>query len=189
LDLKQATASASIAVALSIPAFLGAGTVLTAPPRPSPPENLFDWWVRVPDRSAKPAPAVQRSVRDVLRWTGWSHRKFARVLGTTHPTVSALELGTTTGSSIDRDRLEGVHEVVQRIHVLAGRERDETDRLLSTQPDGRPSAFDLLSESKAADAYLAALDVIRPRRTSGMMSGMWPATPGRADSVAADELS
>lgn len=182
------TANAPVAVALSIPAFLGSGTLVAAPERPAPPD-LFDWWVRVPDRPARPAPAVQRNVRDVLRWTGWSHRKLARVLGTTHPTVGALELGTTSGPSIDRERLDEVHEVVQRIHLLAGRDADETNRLLSTGADGGPSAFDLLSESRASDAYLAALDVLRPRRTSGMMSGIWPAAPGRATSVVGDEQS
>ena len=53
-------------------------------------------------------------------WTGWSHRGLANVLEISHPTVSALEQGTSPARVGDLfDRLVEAHEVVRRVHLIA----------------------------------------------------------------------
>ncbi|MGH8827625.1 MAG: helix-turn-helix domain-containing protein, partial [Jiangellaceae bacterium] len=151
------------------------------PVAPSP-TDIRDWWVHIPEPTAQPAPLVQRLPREIRQRTGWSQRKLAKALGSTHPTVRALEEGRSAARSKDLfDRLLDVHDVVERAFMLAGRDVKESDRLLTTPPaDDRASALDLLESRQPAEAYLAALDVLRPRRQTAMMRGMWPARAGEA---------
>ena len=114
-------------------------------------------------------------------WTGWSHRGLANVLEISHPTVSALEQGTSPARVGDLfDRLVEVHEVVRRVHVIANRDTSRTSHLLSTPSESGEIAKDLLAERRPAEAYLAALDAQRPRRAGPMMQSIWPARMGDA---------
>ena len=143
--------------------------------------ELFDWWVETPKIVSQPAPQVQRLTQELLVWTGWSHRRLANVLKISHPTVSALEQGTSSARVGDLfDRLVEAHEVVKRVHLIADRDPSRTSRLLSTPPEPGNSASSLLARRRPAEAYLAALDAQRPRRAEPMMQSIWPARVGEA---------
>ena len=150
--------------------------------------DLFDPWVRVPEAPSRLAPHAQRLTQELLSWTGWSHRSLASVLEISHPTVSALEQGTSSARAGDLfDRLVEVHEVVERVHLVADRDASRTSHLLSTTPESSDSARELLAERRPAEAYLAALDVLSPRRVGPMMQGIWPARAGEATVDLADD--
>lgn len=182
MDSRLATSAAlcmSAALALPGPAFAG-GTVDQRPIETV--RDVWDWWVRFPATVIRPAPELPRLTKEIRDWTGWSKRKLATALNSTHPTVTALEEGRSPARTNDLfARLLEVHDVVSRTDLLAGGDAKECDRLLSTSPPGeRPSALDLLAQRRPADAYLAVLDVLRPRRPAGMMQGIWPARAGEA---------
>ena len=121
-------------------------------------------------------------------WTGWSHRGLANVLEISHPTVSALEQGTSPARVGDLfDRLVEAHEVVRRVHLIADRDPSRTSRLLSTPSASGSSANSFLAQRRPADAYLAALDAQRPRRVERMMQSIWPARAGDATADLAEE--
>ena len=144
-------------------------------------DELFDLWVRTPEIVSRPAPQAQRLTQELLVWTGWSHRSLANVLEISHPTVSALEQGTSPARVGDLfDRLVEVHEVVRRVHLIADRDASRTSHLLSSQSESGGIAKDLLAERRPAEAYLAALDAQRPRRVGPMMQSIWPARAGDA---------
>ena len=114
-------------------------------------------------------------------WTGWSHRGLANVLEISHPTVSALEQGTSPARVGDLfDRLVEAHEVVRRVHLIAARDPSRTRHLLRTPSASGVSAETLLARRQPAEAYLAALDAQRPRRVGPMMQSIWPARAGDA---------
>jgi predicted component of type VI protein secretion system len=103
------------------------------------------------------------------------------VLEISHPTISALEQGTSSARVGDLfDRLVEVHEVVRRVHLIADRDALRTSQLLSTQSESGGIAKDLLAERRPAEAYLAALDAQSPRRAGTMMQSIWPARAGDA---------
>lgn len=143
--------------------------------------SLFDPWVRVPERAPTPAPRTQVLARSLRRQTGWSQRKLASVLRSTHPTVRALEEGRSSAQQDELyDRLIGVHEAVERVFELAGRDSRETNRLLTAATPEAATALDLLTAGDFPAAYLAALDTARPRRRSRMMQSIWKSSPGTA---------
>lgn len=142
---------------------------------------LFEALWRLPEQEPEPAPRTQVLTMTLRRQTGWSQRRLATVLRSTHPTVRALEEGRSSAPHHDLyNQLVGVHEVVDRVFVLAGRDAGEVDRLLSTTPPLGRSAVDLLAVGDFAGAFLAALDVLRPRRTTSTMRGRWASRPGTA---------
>lgn len=168
--------------------FAYGGTVDIAPLYVQP--DVFDLWATIPPRAVQASPHAQRLAHELLVWTGWSHRKLAGALGTSHPTVAALERGESTGKFGGLfDRIRDAHAVVERVHLLANRNATETDRLLSTAGGAGRSATDFLRTGRPADAYLTALDVARPRRSGGMMTGLWPAPVGNATVDLGDDAS
>lgn len=143
--------------------------------------ELFDLWIEVPKIVSRPAPQAQQLTQELLVWTGWSHRGLANVLEISHPTVSALEQGTSSARIGDLfDRLVEAHEVIRRVHLIADRDPSRTSHLLSTRSESGNSANSLLAQRRPADAYLAALDAQLPRRVERMMQSIWPARAGDA---------
>ncbi|MFN0154680.1 MAG: helix-turn-helix domain-containing protein [Gaiella sp.] len=135
--------------------------------------RLCGWRMWIPPFETTRTPEVQRLVWDVRRRTGWSARRVAEILGTSHTTISRLERGgrLMTGHSGDlRRRLTDAHEVVSRVSELAGGDVDMTTNTLEiVTPSGR-SAVELLQLDDAPRAYLAALDALSPR-TEGLIVG------------------
>jgi hypothetical protein len=67
-----------------------------------------------------------------------------------------------------------VHDLVDRVFVLTGRDVRVTQEVLdATGPSGE-SAFSLLVHDRPADAYLAVIDTLRPQR-EGLITGFRPA--------------
>jgi hypothetical protein len=143
---------------------------------------LAGWGLKVQLTLPERAPDVQRMISDMRAWTGWSQRRLADVLGTSHTTVGRAEAGrplVEARSGDLRDRVDRAHAVVQRIFLLAERDAEETARLLETPPSitGGGSAVDGLRTGNPDRAYIAALDVLRPRPT-GMLVGSRPRRGG-----------
>jgi hypothetical protein len=184
LVYPSATASLALAVTLAIPGALPPSTTANAirPPHSSPVSNIFDTWVRLPEPTRYAKPRLQEQTEQIRARTGWSQRRLALVLCTTHPTVKALEQGRTVVRVHDLSaRLTEVHQLVQRVFLLAGNSAVETNRLLVTSPEPeQQSAADLLKDRQPDVAYLAALAVLRPPRGAPMMTGIWPSRAGTA---------
>lgn len=139
-----------------------------------------EWWLVLPTTVVRRAPDVQRMISDVRAWTGWSSRQLARVLGTSHTTVLNAEAGRpllALRSGDLRRRINEVHDVVERVYLLAERDASTTSRLLATAPRRGQSAVDALRAGRPERAYIAAIDALRPRPT-GMLTGSRPRRSG-----------
>ena len=144
--------------------------------------TVGEWPVVLPFQVPRPAPGMQRVVKQIREWTGWSARRLAEVVGTSHTTVLSVENGRSLvdGHSGNlRQRVMDAHDVVDRIYLLAGRDPDTVTLLLETAPAGRRAAIDELQTGDPARAYLAAIDVLRPR-TPGLLVGDRPRQSGGA---------
>ncbi|HXH59119.1 hypothetical protein [Iamia sp.] len=121
-------------------------------------------------------------VIEIQRMTGWSGRRLAEVLRSTHPTVRAVARGASSARYGDLyGRINDAYDIVGRIFLVAGRNPHEANRLLTTPPsEGAPYAASLLAERDSAGAYLAALAVNQPQRAPGLIRGMWPSRVGEA---------
>jgi len=154
------------------------------PPRLNMQELIWtigDWPLQVPEAAPRSIPGLQRVIAETRGWTGWSARRLADVVGSSHTTIINAENGRSlvSGHSGDlRQRLAAVHDLVERVYVLADRDRERTGTLLDTAPAGRRSAVDeLRAGGNPGQAYLAALDVLHPRRT-GLLVGDRPRRAG-----------
>jgi hypothetical protein len=150
---------------------------------PSPPIEV--WMPSIePISPGRPAPRVQRHIIELQRLTGWSERTLASIVGTSHPTIRAAlagSQGALTRSADVKERIDSLHAIVTRLAPLADQRQDAIVEALTSHPSGSTaSAIDLVGSGKMAAAYLAAMEVLRPRRTSGMMQGSSPARPGQA---------
>jgi transcriptional regulator with XRE-family HTH domain len=139
--------------------------------------TVGEWLIRIPNQDTSSAPEVHRFVSEIRNRTGWSARRLAEIVGTSHTTILRIENGgrLVTGHSGElRRRLSQAEDVVARIYVIAGRDQETTARLLeeAAPPSGR-SAVDFLQSDEPARAYLAAIDVARPR-PPGLLVGTRP---------------
>lgn len=148
----------------------------------SPFWTLGDWKLVLPKALVRRAPDVQRMIGEVRGWTGWSARQLATVLGTSHTTVLNAEAGRpliAVRSGDLRRRVGDVHDLVHRVYLLAGRDASATSHVLGTAPErghgGSP--LDALAAGYPDRAYLAAIDVLRPR-PSGLLTGSRPRRSG-----------
>jgi hypothetical protein len=147
-------------------------------------DHLFwivgEWPVVIPKQVVRAAPDVQRAIIDLRRWTGWSARRLADVLRTSHTTVRRIEAGRplVEGHSGDlRRRLDDVHDVVGRVFLLCHRDPVSTVRVLEKSHGEEETAVDALRRGDAAQAYLRAIDAVRPRET-GLLVGARPRGEG-----------
>jgi len=151
-------------------------------------KNVFDEWVTTPEVASRSPLKLQLLTQELLAWTKWSQRNLAAVLSVSHSTVSALEQGTSPASfAYLHDRLVEAHTVVRRINLIAEQDPSKTNDLLSKTSAAGSSAETLLAQRKPADAYLAALDALRPRRVEPMIQGIWPAKSGDATQDLAED--
>lgn len=137
---------------------------------------LGDGCILFPPLEAHPGPEMQRVVKRIREWTGWSARRLADVVVTSHTTILGIEHGrdlVAARSGDLRRRLIDAYQVVERVAVLAGGDRGAVTRLLETAPHGRRSAVEELQVGEPSRAYVAALDVLRPRKP-GLLVGDSP---------------
>jgi hypothetical protein len=173
------------------PTWPGEWSVRSSAPVGVAPRGLLDPPYRTPRPAAgaRPTPRLPRSLRNVRAWTGWSNRELAEAIGSTHPTVDAVLQGRATlaRQPAQVERIFALHALLERLRVVVDGDRAELTRAVRTASDGRPSALAILEEGELPGAYLAALDVLRPPRTVGMMQGRYPRRPGDAACALNDE--
>lgn len=185
------TAPGTLLPADSAEATLVEGWRIPQPQLQSPPLPAFfrsPWTIPQPDVTK--APALMARLRQLKAWTGWSSRTLAEAIGTTHPTVEAILRGDSQLTRLPQvaRRVATLYELAARLYMVVGEDPNELDRVMRAQPSpDRASPFALLGSGDPADAYLAALDVITPPRTGGMMRGRYPARPGEATVALDDE--
>lgn len=143
--------------------------------------TLGDWPIKVPRPVPQVMPDLERIVKEVREWTGWSARRLADVVESTHTTILRAENGRPLmpGHSGDlRERLFDLHNLVERVFLVVGRDSERTAAVLSTSPPNRRSAADeFRATADPGRAYIAAIDVMRPRRP-GLLVGDRPRQDG-----------
>jgi hypothetical protein len=142
--------------------------------------TVGDWRLVLPKVIVHRAPDVQHMLGDIEAWTGWSKRQLAGVLGTSHTTVRNAAAGRpllAARSGDLRRRVANTHNLVGRVYVLGGRDAQETAHILEAPQGENPPAIDALRATNYERAYIAALDVLRPRPT-GMLVGNRPRRSG-----------
>jgi hypothetical protein len=112
-------------------------------------------------------------VADVQRWTGWSDRKTAGLLGTTHPTVRRLANNEFSArSSLAIEQLRNLHDLLSRLRPLVNAPTDLAN-VLTRAKSGRLTAERLITSGDFGEAYRAALRTLSgPRPTMLGGSGM-----------------
>jgi len=152
--------------------------------------DLFALPYRLPDIEPQPPPEAVRLVREIQLATGWSARTLGDVIGTTHPTIRALQRGRVAIAPRNRDyqrRLRSTYEIITRIHALTGRDVTRTNAALRYLGDGL-SAVELIAADRPSDAYLAALRALRPSSRDRRIVGSRPLGPrGRTVDPFAEE--
>jgi hypothetical protein len=162
-------------------------------PRPRQRQPAYPVAYRLPEHQDVTLSEESRALvrlRDMQRWTGWSNRQLGAILNVSHPTVAAILGGRSellARSPAVRLRLEEAHQVVQRVHLLAGRDHGRTAEALKQPAFRGAAAIEHLSAGRADDAYLAALYSLRPPRTGRLMVGRRPLNPGDAAVAIHDE--
>lgn len=151
--------------------------------------GLFSSWVTYPVSVPRLAPTLQRQFQDIIGWTGWSNRRVAYLLDTSHPTVAAVLSGSGGSRAIGLgDRAAEVHAVVDRLYRATGTDSRELRRIMTESPfTGSPSAVECLRSDEPARAFLAALDVMNGPRASGLITGNDPVFGGDASVAVSEE--
>lgn len=143
--------------------------------------TIGDWPLRMPDVVPQAVPRLQRVVQEMREKTGWSARRLAEIVGTSHTTILNAENGRplVSGHSGDlRQRLVQTHDLIERVYVLVQRDPEQTAAILAAAPAGRRDAIEELRVTgDPGRAYLAVLDALRPRRT-GLLVGNRPRRDG-----------
>lgn len=137
----------------------------------------------IPRSTPARVPSVPEQLRQVREWTGWSSRRLAALTGSTHPTVEAILEGRTqlNRTPATARRISDLHRLVSRLAVVVQGDRAVLNRVLSEPPGGdRAAAVEVFGSGDLVGAYLAALDVLRPPRSGGMMGSLFPARAGEA---------
>lgn len=136
------------------------------------------------------APDIQRLTNEIQQWTGWSDRALAAFVGTTHPSIATLRggragrLGTRNTEYLRGLRL--LHAVATRIYEVVGHDAERMTAALGAGSE-QGSVRDLIATGRAGEAYLAALDEVKPSRETGMLIGHRPASPrGRVSPLDTD---
>ncbi len=142
--------------------------------------TLGEWIVVLPVTVIHRAPDVQRMITEIRAWTGWSARQLATVLDTSHTTVLSAESGRPlieVRSGDLRRRVTSAHDLVRRVFLLSGRDPQTTAHVLGTAPADGVSPVGALRAGNSEQAYIAAIDALRPRPT-GMLRGDRPRRSG-----------
>jgi transcriptional regulator with XRE-family HTH domain len=140
----------------------------------SPIWRVGDWPVDLPLSPPRPVPEATRLITLVRDRTGWSARRLAEILHVSHSTVLRIERGQRPESSHSGDlplRLRNTYDVVDRIYLLLARDPEATARTLDDVSPGRRSPTEELRAGNPAEAYLAAIDLLRPPRPPGLLTG------------------
>ncbi len=143
----------------------------------------------IPSSPPAETPNVQVQLRQIREWTGWSLRTLGTLTRTTHPTIEAALEGRSRliRTPDTARRISVLHRLIARLRVVVHGDPQLLVRMLNEPPDdGRPTAVEMFGSGDVAGAYLAALDVLRPPHSGGMMRSLFPARPGEATTALHD---
>jgi transcriptional regulator with XRE-family HTH domain len=135
------------------------------------------WDVGLPPSPPRPVPEATRLITLIRDRTGWSGRRLAEILPVSHTTVRRIAAGQQPESSHSGDlpvRLRDAYDVIDRIYLLLARDPQATAHALDRALPGRNSPSQELRAGHPADAYLAAIDALRPPRAPGLLTGDRP---------------
>jgi transcriptional regulator with XRE-family HTH domain len=144
--------------------------------------------IMVPKVSPNPAPSIQIKTRELIRWTGWSQRELAEVLGTTHPTIGALTSGRTTDlvrRSDLKQALMDLHAVCMRLRVLFPGDKAALRECLQFSVGGE-SVAKMAASGRPAAAYIAALEACAGRHAEDLPQPIFPLVAGEATAALHD---
>jgi hypothetical protein len=142
------------------------------------------WPYTFPVPHKREALDLKDMAEEILQLTRWSNRQFASALGTTHPTVRAILQGQAEGpiwrNSEYRLYLRQMHAVISRISILVGSDRTRLRSILA-QTTSSGSSLEHMTAGRFNDAYLAAVDALRPASRPGrLLNGNYPRRPGES---------
>ena len=137
---------------------------------------IGNWAISIPNVSSEHVQGIDKLVSELQNWTGWSLRRIAELLGTSHTTVRAIANGrrVVIGHSGDLEqRLLAVHGVIERLFLLMERDTLSVRSILNRETVDHETVGSKLKSGEYNRAYLIAIDFIRPRR-AGLIVGDRP---------------
>lgn len=155
-----------------------------------PPIDPYTSQYIMPRPVPRQAPEIQQNVHELRAWTNWTDDTLAKIIGTANLTWADLlgdRSNVLTHNEAARRRLEEAYDIVFRIYVLAGRSTGQTAAVLDQEASGSSSPKTHLIEGRPREAYLTAVQALRPPQTSGMMTSHSPIDPLTATVAVLDE--
>lgn len=136
------------------------------------PQYLFNDWLLIAPYVSQPIPDLSRIVNRLIDRTGWSNRRIAEIVGTTHPTIGAIKKGREPERKPElAEALFNTAEVVEKISRLANGNQAILKVALNQRGQDGFTSLQLLAAGEYAKAYLKALDVLnRPHQIGGLLN-------------------
>jgi len=143
--------------------------------------NLFSSWLFMEPYRPRRVPELALIISRLADRTGWSNRRIAEVVGTTHPTIQAMKSGRTPERRPElADALFKTAEVVEKISRLAEHDQMTLKAILGSRGSDGRTPLQLLAAGEYAKAYLRSLDVLNgPRETPGLLNVVQVRQPGQ----------
>jgi hypothetical protein len=136
--------------------------------------NLFSSWLLIPSYQPSPIPGLASVISRLIDRTGWSNRRIADIVGTTHPTIQAIRGGREPERRPElADALYKTAEVVEKISKLSRGNQTTLNAILKNrgQTGYGQTPLQLLAAGEYAKAYLAAIDFLnKPRQSGGLLN-------------------
>ncbi|MBM2615039.1 hypothetical protein JIG36_05630 [Actinoplanes sp. LDG1-06] len=141
-----------------------AGTELADRLEPSGRDTVLNpgstWIILAPYISRDAAP-LTKIVNALIQKTGWSQRRLAQIVGTTHPTIGSITRGR------EPERVPGLPEaltktadVVSRMSDLVGGDQRRLNLVLTAVGNTGETPLRLLSAGKYGQALLLVMDSV-----------------------------
>lgn len=136
------------------------------------PRNPFSAWLQIPPYAPQPVPDLTRIITRLVNRTGWSNRRIAEIVGTTHPTIQAIKGGREPERRPElAEALFRTAEMVEKISRLSGGNQATLRAILSNRGEEGRTPLQLLAAGEYAKAYLKALDLINePHQTGSLLN-------------------
>jgi hypothetical protein len=151
-------------------------------------QYAFSDWLFIPLYIPQPVPDLTRVLNRLVDRTGWSNRRIAGIVGTTHPTIQAIKSGRDPERRPDlAEALYNAAEVVEKISRLALGNQATLKSVLSNRGQG-DTPLHLLAAGEYAKAYLRALDLIsKPRQTVSLLNAIQARQPSEDIGLISDD--
>ncbi|MGB8345127.1 MAG: hypothetical protein WCD86_09595 [Ktedonobacteraceae bacterium] len=132
-----------------------------------PLSPFVEWLIIAPYVSGQ-VPALAGIINRLIDRTGWSNRRIAEIVGTTHPTIQAIKGGRHPERKPElAEALFKTAEVVEKISRLAQGSQSTLNAILTSRDNRQGTPLQLLASGEYARAYLQAVDVLHKPRQAG----------------------